>query len=145
MGIGPKIAIGTAVGLLVLVIGVPTLAGLANQNGGGAQEEEGPPPPHWNNSNLVGTTWEVTSPQGVVTATFRAGGVVEAHHPLVERMLNQPYLEGTWNVTGDQLTLSADIPPPIDKSFSVTATIEGEDIIAVNPDSGERVPIKRIS
>jgi hypothetical protein len=144
MGIGPKIAIGTAVVLLLLVIGVPTIAGLAKQGGGGGSKKAGPAP-YWNNDNLVGTTWEITSPRGIVTATFRSGGVAEARHPVIAQLLNQPYLEGTWNVSGDQLTLSANIPAPINQSFTVSATIEGRDIVAVNPETGERIPVKQIN
>lgn len=139
MGTGPKIALGLVGTVLVLVLGLPIVAGLAKEGG-----VSGPPEPHWNNENLVGTTWVVQTERGEVTVTFQGGGVVQARHPLVTQFLNQPYLEGTWSVSGDKLNISATIPPPLNQNLSITATIEGKEIYGTSPE-GERLEVRQLS
>lgn len=129
MGTGPKIAIGAVVIIILLVVGLPIVAGLANQ----PQEASGQPndtaqtgtatdspapatvqpqvtpqpqqpqgPQQWTQQNLGGTAWSIFVPQvnSSIVIQLNPGGSATANTPMGA-------VQGNWNVSGNRLNVSA--------------------------------------
>lgn len=65
---------------------------------------------------LVGTAWEVTTPQGSVAIEIGPNGQATASHPLVGA------IPGKWSVNGNKVTASASF---MGQSMSIQAEIQG--------------------
>ena len=141
MGTGPKIFLGILGTLVVLIIGMPIVVGLAK---GGVGAPAGPPPPYWNNANLAGTTWMVNTEVGEATVSFKPGGQVQVRHPLLQQFAGVAYVDGTWSISGDKLSLHAMAPPPLNKSIDYVATIEEKTIYGTDPD-GKRLEARQLN
>ena len=65
---------------------------------------------------LVGTAWEVSTPQGAVAIEIGPNGQATASHPLVGA------IPGKWSVNGNKVTASASF---MGQSMSIAAEIQG--------------------
>jgi len=124
-----KIALVLGGLLLAAFIALPLMnkkntapANAAQQGAAQAAPEAAPLPPITGPSltanDLVNTTWDVPSDQGVVRATLYAGGTMSATPPAalantVLMMTGSTTLQGTWTMNGTNVTVSAKVGPTV--------------------------------
>ncbi|OQB43411.1 MAG: hypothetical protein BWY09_00193 [Candidatus Hydrogenedentes bacterium ADurb.Bin179] len=132
-----KILIGFFV-LLAIFLLLPVVAQIIRSTGGGGGELGGPPPPGpkaeplLNASNLVGTAWNVKTPEMpiAVTVTLNSGGQAVAtvpalFAPIARQQLGTDTLTGNWSVQGNKLIASVTFQG---KGFQVECDIIGDKI-----------------
>ncbi len=135
-----------------VILGLPVVMDVVNQQGGGggeaASESGGAPavpnePPLLNTANLTGSAWEVRTPDlpVAVTITLNPGGqavatVPATFRPIARRMLGTDTLTGTWTASGADLTATVNVK---DETHTVTCKISGDKVYF------DGKPIKRVN
>ena len=110
-------------------------AGVAGQAGapaGSAAPARNPildQPPLLNESNLIGTEWQMNLDQYKIKVTLSVGGIFYATHPLAKAITGMDYLEGRWRVEGNKLFVNTDISG---KDKSIELVIAGTELYHVS-------------
>ncbi|MCK5863351.1 MAG: hypothetical protein KAH38_12755 [Candidatus Hydrogenedentes bacterium] len=88
---------------------------------GGKKKQAKDTGPALTQETLVGTAWQIDSPQGVIMVEFGANGQGSASHPLVGA------IPATWHVQGDKVLATASF---MGQTMTIDATIQGEMLVA---------------
>ncbi|MBW7864693.1 MAG: hypothetical protein H3C30_09810 [Candidatus Hydrogenedentes bacterium] len=103
------------VGFLGLPIVMQAVRGEQAAGASGAGAVAPPPPaaakepPRLNESNLIGTEWQVQAGDYKIKVTVAPGGLLYATHPMVKAVTGQDYIEGRWTLNYDKLQVSASL------------------------------------
>jgi len=90
-----------------------------------------PPPPALTAADLVNTTWDVPTGQGIVRVQLYSGGQLVATPSgslanTVQSLTGSTTLQGTWTLTGANLTVQAQVGPITQKT---TCQVQGTGIV----------------
>lgn len=128
------------IGFVVVILGLPLLAQIMKDDSaaapaGASGSASAPPPPVASGppldaTTLTGTTWEVNTDRGPVTASFSSGGVLNARHMLAGN------ISGTWQVSGNAVTLNA---TALGQQITINLQISGNTLLY------EGQPARRVS
>lgn len=135
-----KVIVGIVVVVAVLVA-VPLVGKVMQQDGAAEQSAEpaaatpasapapapvAVQPPALNAASLANTKWAMKVQGFDVTFTLLPGGQALAESPLLERMTQQKQVQGSWSVSGANLTVSVEV---MGKTQSATAVISGNSLL----------------
>ena len=87
---------------------------------GGQVQAPAPIPGGLTAQTLVGTMWEVSSPQGTIKFQFNAGGQGVGMHALLGQ------LPATWTCSGNQVNVAATV---MGRQQAISAQIQGDNLV----------------
>lgn len=93
-------------------------------------------PPLLNESNLIGSEWQVQVEQYKIKITVAAGGVLYATHPLAKAITGMDYLEGRWRIEYDKFHVSTSFGG---REYSTTLKISGSNMYYIEGNKFEKV------
>ncbi len=93
-------------------------------------------PPYWNNTNIVGTEWEVEWEGNMLKMTVEANGVCYVTHPLMKNITGTNFVEGRWRCEYDKAYIDVAFGT---KEYNLVMKIVGDKIIEPRGTPAKRI------